>query len=68
MSITNQKEQVNTLNRDIREAIKKARVKQWEVAQALGIAEETLIRWLRHELSEERKAAILAAIQKVREA
>jgi len=56
------------LNRDIREAIKKARVKQWEVAQALGIAEETLIRWLRHELSEERKAAILAAIQKVREA
>jgi len=55
------------LNREIRDEIKKARVKQWEVAQALGIAEETLIRWLRYELSAERKAAILEAIQKVRE-
>lgn len=54
------------LNKEIREAIRKARVKQWEVAQALGIAEETLIRWLRRELTEERKTAIMSAIEKIK--
>lgn len=54
------------MNQEIRDAIKRSRVKQWEIAQALGVAENTLIRWMRVELSEERKAAILAAIEKVR--
>jgi len=56
------------MNQEIREAIKKAHVWQWEVAQALGISENTLIRWLRKDLSSEQRAAIIAAIEKVRAA
>ena len=55
------------MNTEIREAIKKARVKHWEVASALGISEYTLVRWLRFPLSEERRAAILKAIETARE-
>ena len=55
------------MNQDIRDAIRIAGVKQWQICKVLGIGESTLIRWLRSELSPERKAAILEAIQKVRE-
>lgn len=51
------------MNQEIRNAIKAAGVKQWMVAKELGISEYTLVRWLRDELSEERKKAIYAAIK-----
>jgi len=51
------------VNQEIRKAIKAAGLKQWEVARACGITEYTLIRWLRDELSEERKKAIFGAIE-----
>lgn len=50
------------MNQDIRKAIRIAGIKQWQVAQKLGIGEVTLIRWLRVDLSEERRKAIFAAI------
>lgn len=40
-------------------------VRQWQIAKELGIAEETLCRWLRRDLLEERKAQIQAAIEKL---
>ena len=55
------------MNQDIRAIIRRADVKQWEVAKALGISEATFIRWLRGELSEEKRTMIIKAIGKVRE-
>lgn len=52
-------------NEEIRTAMKDKGVYQWEVAKALGVAESTLIRWLREELSAEQKEAILEAIQNI---
>ena len=54
------------MNQDIRAIIRKADVRQWEVAKALGISEATFIRWLRSELSEERRTMIIKAIARVR--
>lgn len=50
-------------NQAIREEIRKAGLKQYEVAEALSISEFTLVRWLRHELDETRKQAVCAAVQ-----
>ncbi|MBQ6960157.1 MAG: hypothetical protein IJP78_04160 [Clostridia bacterium] len=51
------------MNQEIRQAIKAANLKQWQVAKACGVTEWTFIRWLRDELSEERRNAIFAAIE-----
>ena len=56
------------MNQEIKELFKKNNVPQWKVADVLGVSEMTVIRWLRHELTPERKAAILDAIEKVRDA
>ena len=52
------------MNRDIKERIKAAGLHQYEVAHLAGIHETTLICWLRYELTPERRARILAAIEK----
>ena len=51
------------MNADVRQKIKAAGLFQWQVAKACGISEVTLIRWLRDELSKERREAIFAAIE-----
>ena len=50
-------------NLDVRERIKRARVKHWEVANCLGVSEQTLMRWLRVPLSDEKKRAIFAVVE-----
>ena len=52
-------------NIDIRNAIKKARLFCWEVAEELGISESYFSRKLRKELPQDEKARILAAIEKL---
>lgn len=52
----------------IRESIRAAGLKQWEVAEACGITEYTLIRWLRRELSQEQREAVLQAIKTLKQA
>lgn len=52
-------------NQKIRDAMRIADVKQWQVADALNVHEKTLSVWLRHELPKEKQAEILAAIKKV---
>ncbi len=51
-------------NQDVRAAIKEAGMKQWEIADALQIAESTFCRWMRKPLPEDKKAAIMTAINK----
>lgn len=53
------------INKDIRKAARIADVPMWKVAMVLGISEPTIFRWLRTELPEEKKAAMLAAIDKL---
>ena len=56
------------MEQTVRDAIKAAGLKQWEVARECGVSEYTLIRWLRSELSAERKKAIFAAIEALSQA
>jgi len=52
----------DTANQEIREAIKKKRLRHYEVADVLGVSKETLCIWLRKELPKEKKEKILKAI------
>jgi predicted XRE-type DNA-binding protein len=51
-------------NIEIKDALKEANMKQWQLAELLGITEWTLSRKLRKELPEADKKEILAVIQK----
>lgn len=53
------------MNKSIKAAIHEAGLKQWQVAKALHVSEFTLVRWLRDDLTQEREAAIYAAIEKL---
>ncbi len=52
-------------NLDIRELLKEKRVRQWQVADKLGIAEMTLVRKLRYELTAEEKQKIFTIIEEL---
>ena len=52
-------------NLDIREKLKEANIKQWELADQLGIAEMTLVRKLRYELTEEEKQKVFLIIKEL---
>lgn len=53
------------VNKEIRKAARIADVPMWKVAMALGVSEPTIFRWLRTELPEDKKAAMMAAIEKL---
>lgn len=50
-------------NKDIRMALFETGVKQWEVADILGVQDTSISRKLRHELPSEEKESILNAIK-----
>lgn len=52
-------------NKDLRDEMRIANVRQWEVAEAIGISEMTLVKWLRRELDDSKKALIREGISKV---
>ena len=52
-------------NNDLRDEFRIANIRQWEVAEAMGISEMTLVKWLRRELPEEKKKLVREAIRKV---
>ena len=52
-------------NKDLRDEVRIANVRQWEVAEAIGISEMTFVKWLRRELPEEKKKLVREAIRKV---
>lgn len=49
-------------NSGVREAAKQVGVKNWEIADEIGVSEATLCRWLRKELADDKKNRVLAAI------
>lgn len=52
-------------NEQIREAIHNEHLRQWEVAETVGISDGRLSVWLRTPLREDRKKRVLAAIDKL---
>lgn len=55
------------VNSKIREQIRRAGVRHWAVADAMGISEDTLVRWLRKPLTEEKEKKVLEGVRKARE-
>lgn len=54
------------MNSIVRNAMKEANIQHWRVAKQMGISEATFCRWLREELSPERHAQVLAAIDELK--
>lgn len=54
-------------NQDIRRAAAGAGVKLWRIAEAMGMADSSLSRKLRHELSPEEKERVYAVIRRLSE-
>ena len=52
-------------NKDLRDEMRIANVRQWEVAEAIGISEMTMVKWLRRELDESKKTLVRDGITKV---
>lgn len=52
-------------NLEIKELMARKRLRQYEVAKAVGVSEFTFSRWLREELPDEKKKSILETIEKM---
>ena len=52
-------------NKIIREELKTRGVRHWELASALGISEQTMVRRLRFELDEDRQLEMLMKIEEI---
>ena len=52
-------------NKDLRDEMRIANVRQWEVAEAIGISEMTMVKWLRRELDDNKKVLIREGISRV---
>lgn len=53
------------MNKDIRDKIRIANLKHWQIAKKLGVAASTFCLWLREELPEEKKEKIIGIINKL---
>lgn len=53
-------------NLSIKEKIRSEHIFQWEVAEAVGVSEMTLIRWLRRPLPTDKEIKVLEAIETVK--
>lgn len=58
---------MKTANNDIKTTAKNKGVMLWQIAEALGIADATLSRKLRHELPAEEKQKIFKIIDELKE-
>ena len=63
MNITKTK---NKRNNEVRNLIKQSGFAQWEIAEALGVAEFTFSRRMRKEFTEEEIAEVKAAIERLK--
>lgn len=52
-------------NKDLRDEMRIANVRQWEVAEAIGISEMTMVKWIRRELDDNKKVLIREGISRV---
>ncbi len=51
-------------NKELRDEMRIANVRQWEVAEAIGISEMTMVKWLRRELDDHKKTLVREGISK----
>ncbi len=56
---------MTTANTVIREELKTRGVRHWELAYKLGVSEQTLVRWLRFEMNEDKQMDMLEKIETV---
>lgn len=54
-----------TANEDLRWYMKKHGVPYWKLALKIGVAESTLIRWLRVELQETKKQEFMSMVDEI---
>lgn len=52
-------------NKIVREELKSRGVRHWELAHELGVLEQTLVRWLRFELDEDRQLDMLMKVEAI---
>ena len=52
-------------NKIVREELKSRGVRHWELAHELGMSEQTLVRWLRFELDEDRQLDMLTKVEAI---
>ncbi|MBO4866159.1 MAG: hypothetical protein J5582_06250 [Ruminococcus sp.] len=52
-------------NAIIREELKARGVRHWELAHELGVSEQTLVRWLRFEMDEDKQMEMLEKIEAI---
>lgn len=52
-------------NKIVRDETKTRGVRHWELAHELGISEQTLVRWLRFELDEDKQLDMLEKIEEL---
>lgn len=52
-------------NEEVRQAIRKCRIRNYEIAAILNISEFTFCRWFRKPLTDEQQGKILAAIERI---
>ena len=52
-------------NTIIRDELKARGVRHWEPAHELGVSEQTLVRWLRFELDEDKQLDMLEKIESI---
>jgi transposase-like protein len=55
---------MSTENQAVKEA--KGKIPLWRIAKKVGVHEMTVIRWMREEMDEEKKARVLSAIAEVK--
>ena len=54
-------------NQDLKDEMRIAGVRQWEVAEAMGVSEMTLVKWMRFELPEDKRQRVLQAIEQIKQ-
>ncbi len=52
-------------NLDVRLKIKQNRLCHYEVAREMGVSEFTFCKWLREEMSEDKKKLVLSAVDRI---
>ena len=52
-------------NAEIREILRKKRIRHYEVAEQLGVSEYSFCKWLRSELPPDKREEVLEAIKKI---
>lgn len=53
------------INEEVKKMMKEKGLFQWQVAEMLGISEWQFSRYLRHELTSNKKSAVIEAIKKI---